>query len=109
MLNRKLMPRKNRSCQDHIPLTVEEIDKVISDWSDIKARLKELEEKDETYRRVMLNVFKTTGSDIIKGKNFQVIQRTYNKRTISRNLVPVDIFDRYAQTKEIQYVTLRRL
>lgn len=94
---------------DSLTITPDEIDEIISLWYDAKQKSKELEAKESEYRSLIMKVLDLTQSDAIKGKTLMVQRRTQKRRMVSKSVLPPDIFERYAKTQEISFITIKKL
>lgn len=100
--------RENTNAADPL-LSPGEIDEIITLWQEAKIESKRLEAKEQEYKRILNQVLDLTGSDAIKGKFLQVERRVQKRRYLTRRMVPIEVFERYAKTSEISALYLREL
>ncbi len=71
--------------------------------------MKSLEEKERRYKRMLNKILDLTKSDALKGKDLQVTRRIQRRRMISKNLVPAEVFEKYARVQEISALYIKEL
>jgi len=94
---------------DELTVNPTEIDELITNWYEVKNKIKELEEKEQRYKKLIHKLLDVTGSDAIKGKELMVKLSIQKRRFISKNLVPESIFNQYAKTQEIKFLTIKEI
>lgn len=93
--------------EDPLSITPSEIDELIERWNTAREQSRELAKKEKKYRRLMEKIMDITGAQIIKGKELQVTRTTQNRRTISREDLPPDIFQQYSKVKTVDMYYIR--
>jgi hypothetical protein len=94
---------------DELTINPKEIDELITSWYEAKTRRKELELKESKYKRMIHKILNLTGHDAIKGRDLMVTRKHQKRRIITKNLLPADIFAKYARTTEISFLYLKEL
>jgi hypothetical protein len=61
----------------------------------------------DTKEKLRGRVMDLANGDAIKGRDFQVTRRVQRRRFVSRQLLPQEVFDRYARTQEVTMFYLR--
>ena len=106
---RRMSSIEKKNDDDELTIDPSEIDQLITSWYEAKNQMKELTEKERRYKRMLNKILDLTGGDAIKGRDLQVTRRIQKRRFISKNLVPEDVFDRYAKTIEISALYIKEL
>jgi len=104
-----LQMTSHKSFKEPEDISPGEIDEIITLWYEAKQESRKLAEKEKEYKRIINSILDLTGSDAIKGKLLQVERRIQKRRYISRNLVPLDVFDRYSKSQEVSSLYIREL
>lgn len=101
------MSREKRS--DHKEVSDEKLDELMRDWSKVKSKISELEEREKSIKDLITNIMNDNKSDILTTENYNVKRRYMEKSTISKKDVPNDIWEKYSKISKYSAMYLKRL
>lgn len=73
-----------------------DINQVIEKWEEAKDKLKILEEKIDKYKAYISKKMNEKGTDTIETENYKVSRQRASRTYMSKDRVPIDIWDRYS-------------
>lgn len=72
------------------------MEEILEKWYDSKKKLEEYEEKIKKYKCEIIKQMNKLGKDKISTNNFTVSRRRNIKRYLSKESVPVDLWNKYS-------------
>lgn len=100
------MSREKQS--DH-KVSDEKLDELMRDWSKVKSKISELEEREKSIKDLITNIMNDNKSDTLTTENYNVKRRYMEKATISKKDVPNDIWEKYSKISKYSAMYLKRL
>jgi len=82
-------------------LTYKEIEELLKTWMETKEKISELEKKCEKYKKIADKILYETDSNKILSSTYVLQRRIIQRRTLSKDNVPEDIWHKFS--REIQY------
>lgn len=88
---------------------VDEIDISIlmSKWDETRKQIAELETKLEKYKKVATKLMDKNGTNELKDNNFSLSRKNITRETLTKNDLPIDIWNRYSKRCTYQSFYLR--
>ena len=77
--------------------TQEDKDKLLDDWSKLKAKKASVEDRLETCRKIAERIMRHEGTDSIESPNYRLVQRPGTRSSICKGDVPRDIWEKYSK------------
>lgn len=83
-----------------------DIDKMLEKWATTRNSMNELEKKIDNYKKIMKQYLKR--NDIKKYENgtYKVSLSNHERTSIQKKDIPKDIWNMYAKSKDVEYLTL---
>jgi hypothetical protein len=81
--------------------TNKDINDLLENWHDTKKEIAKLEKKCDKYKELAEKIMTSQGGSKLESSSFSLSKRNMNRRQITRQNIPKDIWDRYAT--EISY------
>lgn len=78
-------------------------DNFLKDWLNIRKKLRDLEKKEELYRKKVEKEMNSQRSNSLQSRNYVVARRKVKRGIIKKANVPKNIWDKYSE--EIGYYT----
>lgn len=105
----KRRPSSVTDDNEKLTITNQELDDLIVSWNDVRNEMKSLRDKERKYKQLITRVMSVTRADVIKGRDLQVIKKIQTRKTVSSRDLPIDIFEKYSNVKEIPVFYIREL
>ena len=98
-----------RDGEEKLSVDPTEIDEIITNYYETKLQLKELEAKEQRYKRMIHRLLDVTRASQIKGRALEVSRRTQRRRIITRKDCPREVFDQYSREMVVPMLFVRAL
>lgn len=90
-----------RDENERISLEPADIDDLITNFYETKLQLKELQQKEERYKKLIHRLLDITHTSQIKSRALQITKRVQRKRIMTKQDVPEDIWKQYSREIEV--------
>lgn len=84
----------------------QEIDEFLRSWYDLKIKRTELDKKLDKFKKV---ADKLIAEGILSSNKFALTKKNQSRRTISKNKVPDEVWNRYSTISSYPVYSLRKL
>lgn len=98
-----------RQDDEKVSINPIEIDELITNYYETKLQLRELEAKEQRYKRLIHRLLDITQASQIKGRALEVSRRTQKRRHISKRDVPNDIWEQYSREMNVSMLFVKAL
>lgn len=82
---------------------------ILDKWARIKDKIEILQEQQNKYKAEIGAIMQESGSNSLQGGNYKVIRRSQIRTTLSKDNVPAEIWQRYAQKSQYDVFTLSKI
>ena len=72
------------------------IDDVLNSWYNAKEEISSLEKKCDKYKKQIEDIMDSNEKDVLKSSLYTVNRRNISRKSVSRETLPKDIFEKYA-------------
>lgn len=102
----------NRIYQDEkekLSLEPADIDDLITNFYETKMEMRELQRKEDRYKRLIHRLLSVTNTNQIKSRALQITKRVQKKRIICKQDVPEEIWRQYSREIEVPMLCIKTL
>jgi hypothetical protein len=85
------------------------LEHILDKWSRIKAKIEALQEQQDKYKAEVAAIMASTGRNSLQAGQYKVVKRTQTRSILSKDNVPLEIWQRYAQKSQYDVYTLSRI
>jgi len=86
-----------------------ELDEVLRKWASVRTTIGELEKKVENYKRQAEKALAKMGVEDYANDEFRLKRQVQQRAVMSKKMVPVEVWDRYALPQKVEFLTLTSL
>lgn len=87
-----------------INMSATDVNLMIETFHENRNKMRKLERNDKLLREQIIRILDANDTNVIKGSRIILNRKSYNRKSISKECLPLEIYDRYA--KETAIVTL---
>ncbi len=98
------MSKDHKSSKDTFDLET-----LFKEWHSIKRKMSDLKDREDDIKKIVTKIMKMEDTKTLSAESFEVEQRSQKRKTISKADMPSDIFEKYAKTKEIKALYLKKI
>jgi|TARA_Y100000310_G_C20081643_1_gene534115 hypothetical protein len=77
-------------------ITSQELENLLMKWHNIKQEIKELEKKEEKFKRILSDIMLDRDTDVLKSGEWKVTKRSQNIPRLLKKDVPAEVWNRYS-------------
>ena len=77
--------------------TSDDVEQLLENWAEAKSEMAILEKKIEKYKLLANKIMNSNATDQISSSYFKLNRREQSRNTITKQDLPVDIWDRYSR------------
>jgi len=77
-------------------ITSQELENLLMKWHSIKQEIKELEKKEEKFKRILSDIMLDRDTDVLKAGEWKVTKRSQNMPKLLKKDVPAEVWNRYS-------------
>lgn len=83
-----------------------DIDRLMEKWADTRTTIATLEKKVEIYKNTAKRFLVQNNVKKYENDFFRLSQSTHNRTSVQKKDIPKEIWDQYAKSKDVEYMTL---
>jgi hypothetical protein len=83
-----------------------DMDQLLEKWADARSAAVALEKKMDNYKKIAKQYLLRNNIKKYENDFFKLSQSTHNRTSVQKKDVPKEIWDQYAQSKDVEYITL---
>jgi len=83
-----------------------DMDRLMEKWADVRTRIAVLEKQMENYKKVAKQNMIRNNLKKYENEFFKLSLSTHNRTSVHKKDVPKEIWDQYAKSKDVEYITL---
>jgi len=83
-----------------------DIDLLLEKWADARNNISVLEKKVDNCRKIMKQYLMQNNTKKYENDYFRVSQSVHERTSVQKKDVPKEIWDQYAKSKDVEYMTL---
>lgn len=83
-----------------------DIDQMLDKWADLRNTISSLEKKADNYKKIMKQYLAQNGTKKYENTFFKVSLSTHDRTSVQKKDVPKEVWDMYAKSKSVEYLTL---
>lgn len=98
-----------RDEKENVSLEPADIDDLITNFYETKMQMRELQQKEDRYKRLIHRLLDVTQTRQIKSRALQVTKRVQRKRILTKQDVPSEIWQQYSREIEVPMLYIQTL
>lgn len=83
-----------------------DMDQLLEKWADARNKMTDLEKRIDHYKKIAKQQLIRNNIKKYENEFFKLSLSTHNRTSVQKKDVPQDIWDQYAKSKEVEYITL---
>lgn len=83
-----------------------DMDQLLEKWADARNTAAALEKKMDNYKKIAKQYLLRNNIKKYENDFFKLSQSTHNRTSVQKKDVPAEIWDQYAKSKDVEYITL---
>ena len=98
-----------RDENEKLSLEPADIDDLITNFYETKMQMKELQQKEDRYKRLIHRLLDVTNTSQIKSRALQITKRVQRKRVMNKQDVPTEVWQQYSREIEVPMLFIQTL
>jgi len=83
-----------------------DMDQLLEKWADARSMSAVLEKKMDNFKKIAKQYLLRNNIKKYENDFFKLTQSTHNRTSVQKKDVPNEIWDQYAKSKDVEYITL---
>lgn len=83
-----------------------DMDQLMEKWADARNKVADLEKRIDHYKKIAKQQLLRNNTKKYENEFFRLSLSTHNRTSIQKKDVPQEVWDQYARSKDVEYMTL---